>query len=130
MTGEPARFPPAVAAAVRHFNAGRFFEAHEAFEELLDAVETDARWDLAVALVQASVAYHKLANRHPGAARMLALAAEKLAPFPAVAYGIDVGALRERLTADREAAAAGEPVGERLRASPPRIEFAPTGGRR
>src|SRR5262249_28191881 len=120
----------AVAAAVRHFNAGRFFEAHEAFEELLDSVETDPRWDLGVALVQASVAYHKLANGHPGGGRMLALAAEKLARFPAVAYGIDVGALGERVAADREAAAAGEPIAERLRDSPPRIEFAPSAGRR
>jgi predicted metal-dependent hydrolase len=127
---EPPRFPPAVAAAVRDFNAGRFFEAHEAFEELLDDVEADARWDLAVALVQTSVAYHKLANGHPGGGRMLALAAEKLARFPAVAYGIDVGGLRRRVAADREAAAAGEAIRDRVRSSPPRIEFARAGRRR
>ena len=110
----PARFPPGIAAAVRHFNAGRFFEAHEAFEALLDAVEGDERWDLLVALIQVAVGYHKRSSGHPGAERMLGLGAEKLARFPAVAYGIDLEALRRRVADDL----AGTPT-----ASPPRIEM-------
>jgi predicted metal-dependent hydrolase len=96
----PARF----ADGVELFNAGRFFEAHEAFEELLDDVEEDERWDLLVALIQVAVGYHKWTSGHPGAARMLGLGLEKLAAFPDVAWGIDVGALGARVAEDRMAA--------------------------
>ena len=106
------RFPPGIAAAVRHFNAGRFFEAHEAFEALLDEVEGDERWDVLVALIQVAVGYHKRASGHPGAERMLGLGAGKLARFPAIAYGVDLDALRRRVAEDLAGAA---PAG------PPRI---------
>src|SRR5438876_70421 len=86
-----ARFPTGFGAAVRRFNAGEFFEAHEGFEELLDAVEGDDRWKLLIALIQVSVGYHKLFSTHPGAVHMLRLGAEKLAAFPAVAWGVAVG---------------------------------------
>jgi len=110
----PARFPPGIAAAVRHFNAGRFFEAHEAFEALLDEVEADDRWDLLVALIQVAVGYHKRSSGHRGAERMLRLGAEKLARFPPIAYGIDLEVLRGRVADDL----AGVPTD-----SPPRIEM-------
>jgi uncharacterized protein len=97
--------PPAFADGVALFNAGSFFEAHEAFEELLDDVEEDERWDLLIALVQVAVGYHKWTSGHPGAARMLGLGLEKLGAFPDVTYGIDVGALRARVAEDRGAAA-------------------------
>lgn len=116
-----SRFPPAIAPAVRHFNAGRFFEAHEAFEELLDEVESDTRWDLAVALVQVAVAYHKASAGHPGVARMLGLGATKLAAFPAVAHGIDVEALRRRLAEDAAILARDGRLDARLAEAPPRI---------
>ena len=120
------RFPPGIAAAVRHFNAGRYFEAHEAFEELLDQVEEDARWDLAVALVQVAVAYHKASAGHPGVERMLGLAAAKLAAFPDVVAGIDVDALRRRVREDVDIfARAG-----RLEGAPPRIVMRSGGARR
>ena len=96
--------PAAFVDGVALFNAGRFFEAHEAFEELLDDVEEDARWDLLVALIQVAVGYHKWTSGHPGAARMLGLGLEKLAAFPDVAWGIDVGTLRARVAGDRAAA--------------------------
>ena len=114
------RFPPAFAAGVRHFNAARYFEAHEAFEELLDAVEDDGRWDLLVALIQIAVGYHKVASGHPGGARMLGLGLEKLAPVPAVAWGVDVEALRTRVAADATAATDGS-LPARLAATPPSI---------
>jgi uncharacterized protein len=92
--------PPGFRAGIRHFNAGRYFEAHEAFEETLDEVEGDDRWELGLALIQVAVGYHKCANGHPGGARMLSLGAEKLAPFPPDAWGIDVAALRRRVADD------------------------------
>lgn len=121
MTRGADRFPPAVAVAVRHFNAGRFFEAHEAFEELLDRVESDTRWELAVALVQTAVAYHKASAGHVGVERMLGLAATKLAPFAAVAYGIDVETLRRRVAEDLAIVTRRGDLGARLVDDPPRI---------
>ena len=118
-----ARFPGGFGAAVRRFNAGQFFEAHEGFEELLDEVEGDDRWNLLVALIQVAVGYHKLTSAHPGAERMLRLGAEKLAAFPAVAWGVAVERLRGRIADDLAALETGDAVGPRLAAAPPRIEL-------
>jgi predicted metal-dependent hydrolase len=120
------RMPAAFADGVALFNAGQFFEAHEAFEDLLDEVEEDERWDLLIALIQVAVGYHKWTSGHPGAARMLGLALEKLAAFPDVAWGIDVGTLRASVARDRTAA---EDVATRA-ATPPRIQVidAPASG--
>jgi len=112
--------PPAFADGVALFNAGSYFEAHEAFEELLDEVEEDERWDLLIALVQVAVGYHKWTSGHPGAARMLGLGCDKLAAFPDVMCGIDVGALRGCVAEDQGAAAASLPMTD-----PPRIRQAP-----
>ncbi len=113
-------FPPAFLDGVRRFNAGQYFEAHESFEELLDDVEEDGRWDLLVALIQVSVGYHKCVSGHPGGTRMLGLGLEKLGAFPDDAFGVGVGPLRARVAADAAALEAGEPVSERL-GTPPRI---------
>jgi predicted metal-dependent hydrolase len=99
-----AAWPEGFAAGVRLFNEGQFFEAHEAFEELLDEVEEDERWDLLVALIQVAVGYHKWTSGHAGAARMLGLGLEKLAAFPDTVRGVDIGALRARVAEDRAAA--------------------------
>jgi predicted metal-dependent hydrolase len=118
---EPA-LPPAFLDGVRLFNARQFFEAHEAFEELLDDVEEDGRWDLLVALIQVAVGYHKLASGYDGAARMLGLGLEKLRPFPPTAWTVDVDALRTRVAEDVAALAAGADAAEvRLSNDPPRI---------
>jgi hypothetical protein len=111
-----ASFPAGFHDGVRRFAAGEYFEAHEAFEECLDGVEGDGRWELLVALIQVAVGYHKLASGHPGAERMLGLGHEKLEAFPDVAWGVDVGALRRRVAADRD-----RPSAAALHADPPRI---------
>lgn len=113
-------FPPAFLDGVRRFNAGQYFEAHEAFEELLDDVEEDQRWDLLVALIQVSVGYHKCASGHPGGVRMLGMGLAKLGAFADDAFGVGVGPLRARVAADAAAIDAGESASERL-AAPPRI---------
>ena len=118
----PDAFPPGFAEGVRSFNTGAFFEAHEAFEALLDEVEDDTRWDLLVALIQVAVGYHKVSAGHPGGARMLRLGAEKLVPFPAVAWTVRVDALRQRVRADVGLLDAGETLADRLATSPPAIE--------
>src|SRR5262249_10108847 len=109
-------FPARFRDGIRLFNGGRYFEAHEAFEESLDELGDDARSELAVGLVQVAVGYHKWTSGHPGAARMLGLGAEKLAAFPPDAWGIDVEALRRRLATDIVAAGDGAVCDE-----PPRI---------
>lgn len=118
-----AAFPAGFVAGVAHFNGGAFFEAHEAFEELLDLVDGDARWDLLVALIQVAVGYHKAAAGHDGAERMLRLGAEKLRAFEALAFGLDVRALRSRVEDDLDAAAHGEAVAARLAHDPPRLRL-------
>jgi predicted metal-dependent hydrolase len=118
-----SEFPPAFLDGVRLFNGGQYFEAHEAFEELMDHVEEDRRWDLLVALIQVSVGYHKCVSGHPGGTRMLGMGLEKLGAFADDAFGVGVGALRARVAADLAALEAGEPVSERLGA-PPRITLA------
>jgi predicted metal-dependent hydrolase len=116
---------PGFVDGVRCFNRGAFFEAHEAFEELLDTVdgEGDVRWDLLVALVQVAVGYHKSASGHVGAGRMLGLGLEKLAAFSDVAAGVAIAALRERIRDDLAAFGAGADPAERIAGSPPRIEL-------
>jgi len=118
---EPVRFPPRFADGVRHFNAGAFFEAHEAFEDLLDEVEGDERWELLVGLIQIAVGYHKGVAGHPGAARMLRLGGKKLERFPAVAYGVAVERLRHRAAEDAALLEAGTGLGARFTETPPRI---------
>lgn len=116
--------PPPFDDGVALFNAGHFFEAHEAFEDLLDDVEEDERWDLLVALIQVAVGYHKLASGHVGSARMLGLGLAKLGAFADRAWGVDVAALRGRVAADVAALEANGEAASRLAASPPRIELA------
>ena len=106
-TGE---LPRGALEGVRRFNAGEFFEAHEAFEECLDEVEDDDRWALLLGLIQVSVGYHKHTAGHPGAERMLRLGAEKLAPLPEVGWGIQVDALRRRVADDLAALARGDAI--------------------
>jgi uncharacterized protein len=119
-----APFPAGFYEGVRLFAAGAYFDAHEAFEDCLDDVEGDGRWDLLVALIQVAVGYHKIASGHPGGARMLGLGGDKLAAFPDVAWGVAIGALRRRVAADREGATAAS-----VAARPPRIALLPHAGR-
>jgi predicted metal-dependent hydrolase len=123
------RFPSGFAAGVRHFNASRFFEAHEAFENLLEQVEGDDRWELLLALIQVAVGYHKCTSGHPGAERMLRLGLEKLAPFPALTAGVDVDALRTRVAEDLATLGRGGSLADQLRQSPPRLRMRRQGER-
>jgi hypothetical protein len=121
-----AGLPPRFTDGVRRFNAGEFFEAHEAFEDLLEEVENDERWDLLLGLIQVAVGYHKCTHGHPGGGRMLGLGAAKLAPFPAVAWGVAVDRLRRRVAEDIAALEAGRSIPD----APPRIELVGAAGRR
>jgi len=110
----------ALVRAVRDFNSGRYFEAHEHLEEALEEVEGDQRWELFLALIQVAVGYHKRASGHPGAEKMLGLALEKLSALPDVCAGVRVAELRRRIGSDL--AAPGR-LSERLAEDPPRIRL-------
>jgi predicted metal-dependent hydrolase len=111
------------ATGVSHFNRGEFFEAHEAFEDRLEEVEEDARWEVLLALVQVAVGYHKAQSGHAGAARMLGLGLEKLDLLPAAVWGVDVESLRRRVREDLRAVATGGSLANRLARTPPRIDL-------
>jgi hypothetical protein len=108
--------------AARELNAGRFFEAHEALEEALDDLP-DAYWELYLGLIQVAVGYHKLASGNDGAAHMLAIGLEKLAPFADDVLAIDVGLLRARAQRDLEHLEGGRRAValDDLRQDPPRL---------
>lgn len=108
--------------AARELNAGRYFEAHEALEEHLDDVP-DAWWPLFLGLIQVAVGYHKLASGNDGAARMLDIGLEKLAPLADDLLGIDLGTLRRRAALDRERLARHDVAAARaaLTNDPPRL---------
>lgn len=108
--------------AARELNAGRFFEAHEALEEALDDLP-DAYWGLYLGLIQVAVGYHKLASGNDGAAHMLAIGLEKLAPFADDVLAIDVGQLRARARRDLEHLRDGRRAAalDDLKQDPPRL---------
>ena len=91
---------PGLLAALREYNAGRFFECHEALEELLDD-SSDDDWSFLVGLIQVAVGYHKITAGHPGGAGMLTKGLAKLAPYPDDHQGLDLARLRGGVEADR-----------------------------
>ena len=112
----------ALVQAAREFNAGRYFEAHEAIEEALDDTP-DEIWDLLLGLIQISVGYHKLTQGlHEGAQRMLGLGLEKIEGFAEDAADLNLGELRERARSERESLGRGrfDPVA--FHRSPPRLK--------
>lgn len=83
-------------------NAGRFFEAHEAWEEAWSEETGDARI-LLQGLIQAAVAYHKAEIGVPaGARKLFGMALRTLEGLPPDAFGLDLEGFRERLRTDVE----------------------------
>ena len=88
---------PQFAVAMRLHNEGKFYEAHEAWEEIwIDKL--DDQWRLFVqGLIQVTSAFHKLlVQREPrGASRLLERGLGKLDQYPPDYLGIALGAFRE-----------------------------------
>jgi len=115
----------ALIEAAREFNHGRYFEAHEALEEALDDVP-DAQWNLFLGLIQISVGYHKVTQGlWSGAARMLRIGLEKVDDLPPTFGGVNLGPLRERARADRDALDRRQFDADAFRADPPRLQPRP-----
>ena len=95
------RYHPALLRSIKDFNSGRYFEAHEALEDALDAVEDDdTTWQLFLGLIRVAVGYHKWASGHPGAQTMLAMGLDTLASLPDECGGVRLKALRQRVRQD------------------------------
>ena len=77
--------PPFAASFIRgveHFNALQFWEAHEAWEELWLAAESDVV-EFLQGLIQLAAAYHHVRRGTlRGAVRLFDAALERLEPFP------------------------------------------------
>ncbi len=110
-------YHPALLRAVKDFNSGRYFEAHEYLEEALDDVEDDDNtWEMFVGLIQIAVGYHKCSSGYPGGEKMLGLGLEKVTPLPDECAGVRLGALRRRVRSDLEQE-------QNMHEDPPRIQL-------
>lgn len=97
-----------------HFNAGRFFPAHEAWETAWkQARETDeAEFFKGLSQLGAGYVHLLRGNRH-GAVTLLRRAARRIRRYPVGHRGIDTRAVAERAEADAAALERGDlPVGE------------------
>lgn len=84
---------------VEHFNHGRFFEAHEAWEELWLKDRKSPKGILLMGLIQLAAWQIKLRENRPLAARRLAESArQKLAHAPDTLLGFDIQYWRNKLT--------------------------------
>jgi predicted metal-dependent hydrolase len=96
---------------IDHFNGGRFFTAHEAWEEIWRSTSPEPR-DLFQGLIQTAAALHQSLDLHrlEGPRRTLAKARRRLEPYAPAALGLDISdlllqiGLWEAWLIDREAA--------------------------
>lgn len=87
--------PEDVLLGLRLFNAGEYFEAHEALETAWRA-ETGPVRELYRGILQVGIAYYKIQQgKYTGACKLFARAQGWLAPFPDVCRGIQVQRLRQ-----------------------------------
>jgi predicted metal-dependent hydrolase len=100
---------------VRLFNAGRYFEAHEVWEDAWRPMDAGTLREFLQGLIQCAVAmeHHRRGNA-VGAARVLERATRRLAGVPGGYAGVDLAELLRRV----EGALAREPGGA------PRIRLA------
>lgn len=113
--------PEAAAHGVALFNAGHFFEQHEALEAAWRAEPGPVR-ALYQGILQTGVGLlHLQRNNLIGARKVFERAARHLAPLPAVCQGVDVAALRADLDRVMAAPAPGSAITVRLLAAPSAI---------
>jgi hypothetical protein len=81
-------------AGVDHFNAGRFFEAHEVWEEVWRSTEPEPK-ELLQGLIQVAVGmvHHRDRGRPAVACRVLAKGRRRIEPHAPMALGLDLAAL-------------------------------------
>jgi predicted metal-dependent hydrolase len=114
--GELPPFEVHFTEGIEHFNAGRFWEAHESWEVLWLASTSEVRQFLQ-GLIQLAAAYlHMGRSNHSGAMRLFDSALGRLQPFPPFYCGLELEAPR------LEAATARALAADSLKSSAPGIE--------
>src|SRR3954454_1209332 len=80
------------------FNQGRFFEAHEAWEEIWRSTTPEPK-DLFQGLIQVAAALHQFLDlkRQDAPGRTLAKARGRLEPYAPMACGLDIAGLLEQV---------------------------------
>ena len=95
-----------------HFNAKKFFEAHEFWEEIW-LVEPEPEKTFLQGLIQVTAAFHHRQRGNPeGVELLLAAGIVKLLRFPADHHGLAIGELRENAKRWARAMGRGDDLGE------------------
>jgi uncharacterized protein len=95
-----------------HFNAKKFFEAHEFWEEIW-LVETEPEKTFLQGLIQITAAFHHRQRGNPeGVELLLAAGIVKLLRFPEDHHGLAIGELRENAKRWARAIGMGDDLGE------------------
>ena len=106
----PRGFENCLADGVALFNAGHFFEAHEAWEEAWQH-ESGARRLLLQGLILLAAGWLKWdAGNTRGAWTLFSRALERLEPLPPGCEGLDVGGLRPQVARWRAGEGSARPV--------------------
>jgi uncharacterized protein len=96
-----------------HFNAKKFFEAHEFWEEIW-LVEPEPEKTFLQGLIQVTAAFHHRQRGNPeGVELLLAARIAKLLRFPADHHGLAIGELRENAKRWARAIGMGDDLGEK-----------------
>jgi hypothetical protein len=94
---------------IEHFNAGRFFPAHEAWETAWKKARDTEDAEFFKGLSQLGAGYvHLLRGNRHGAVTLLRRGAGRVEKYPKGHHRIDTEAVRERAEADAEAIRRGE----------------------
>jgi hypothetical protein len=111
------------ALAREHFNAGRFFPAHEAWETAWKQARDTEDAELFKGLSQLGAGYvHLLRGNAHGAVTLLRRAASRVGGYPPGHRGIDCGTVALAAEADAERIERGDLLpGEGAHARPPRV---------
>ena len=92
---------------VAHFNAERFWEAHESWEQIWLAAETDVEQFLQ-GLIQITAAYHHVKRgTYSGAIRLFDAGLRRLSAFEPLFCSLDRGAVEEAARNQREELSSG-----------------------
>jgi uncharacterized protein len=96
-----------------HFNAKKFFEAHEFWEEIW-LVESEPEKTFLQGLIQVTAAFHHRQQGNPeGVELLLAAGIVKLLRFPGDHHGLAIGELRENAKRWARAIGMGDDLGEK-----------------